>query len=77
MVCARRPWQQPVLFEDTTIADIAGSHGRTSAQILRRWHLQADPDHIRENIAIFDFTLDDDEMRRMGALERVQRFSTY
>lgn len=75
-----------VLFEDATIADIARSHGRTPAQILLRWHLQAgniaipgssDPDHIRENIAIFDFTLSDDEMRGMGDLERDQRFSTY
>ncbi len=75
-----------VLFEDPTIADIAGSHGRTPAQILLRWHLQAgniaipgssDSDHIRENIAIFDFALDDDEMRRMSDLERDQRFSTY
>lgn len=72
-----------VLFEDPTIVDIAGSHGRTPAQILLRWHLQAgniaipgssDSDHIRENIAIFDFALDEHEMRR---LERSQRFSTY
>lgn len=75
-----------ILFDDPTIADIARSHGRTPAQVLLRWHLQAgniaipgssDPVHIRENIAIFDFTLDDDEMRAMGDLERGQRFSTY
>ncbi len=75
-----------VLFGDQTIADIAQSHARTPAQVLLRWHLQtgnvaipgsSDPDHIREDISIFDFELSADEMGRIRALDRGQRFSTY
>ena len=51
------------LFGNETIEDIAGSHGKTPAQVILRWHLQAgyvtipgsqNPDHILENISIFD-----------------------
>ena len=75
-----------VLFNDPTIAAIAGAHGKTSAQVILRWHLQAgniaipgssNPDHILENISIFDFELTDDEMARMTALDRNDRFADY
>ena len=75
-----------ILFNDPTIAAIAGVHGKTSAQVILRWHLQAgniaipgssNPDHILENISIFDFELTDDEMARMTALDRNDRFADY
>ena len=75
-----------VLFNDPTIAAIAGAHGKTSAQVILRWHLQAgniaipgssNPDHILENISIFDFELTDDEMAQMTALDRNDRFADY
>lgn len=75
-----------VLFSDSVISDIAKAHGKTSPQVLVRWHLQAgniaipgssNADHIRENISIFDFTLSDDEMRRITELDRRRRFSTF
>ena len=62
------------LFGNDTIMDIAETHGKTSAQIILRWHLQAgyvtipgsqNPDHILENYSIFDFELTDAEMQRM------------
>ena len=66
------------LFNNPTIAQIAQSHGKSSAQVILRWHLQAgsiaipgssNPDHIQENFEIFDFELSDDEMARIGALD--------
>lgn len=75
-----------VLFNDPTIAAIAGAHGKTSAQVILRWHLQAgniaipgssNPDHILENISIFDFELTDDEMAQMTGLDRNDRFANY
>ena len=75
-----------ILFNDLTIAGIAQAHGKTSAQVILRWHLQAgniaipgssNPDHILENISIFDFELTDDEMAQMTALDRNDRFADY
>jgi diketogulonate reductase-like aldo/keto reductase len=54
----------------------AAHHRRTPAQIVLRWHLQqgcvaipksADPGRIRENLAVFDFVLDAEEMTAISA----------
>lgn len=64
------------------IAELAQRHQRTPAQIILRWHLQCGlivipksvtPERIRENIALFDFSLSDDEMRAIRQLDRGQR----
>ncbi len=74
------------LFDDETIADIAKAHGKTSAQIILRWHLQAgniaipgssNEAHIQENYEIFDFSLSDVEMERMTAINKDERFASY
>ncbi len=74
------------LFEDETISEIAKAHGKTSAQIILRWHLQAgniaipgssNEDHIQENYEIFDFELTNEEMERMTALDKNERFASY
>ncbi len=71
------------LFRDPVIRQIAEAHGRTPAQVILRWHMQeglsaipgsSNPDHIRENIAIFDFELSDEEMARIRSLDREERF---
>lgn len=72
-----------ILLNDETIVSIAQAHGRTAAQVILRWHLQAghiaipgssNPDHILENISIFDFELTDAEMAKMAALNTGNRF---
>ena len=72
-----------ILFSDPAIAQ---AHGKTSTQVILRWHLQAgniaipgssNPDHILENISIFDFELTDEEMAQMTALDRNDRFADY
>ena len=74
------------LFNDEVISGIAEAHGKTSAQIILRWHLQAgniaipgssNEDHIQENIEIFDFALTDEEMEQMTGLDRNERFAGY
>lgn len=56
-----------------------GAAGRTPAQVALRWLLQqgvaaiprsSNPVHLAENFQVFDFTLDDGDMRRIGALAR-------
>lgn len=72
-----------ILFTDPIIAEIAKAHKKSPAQIILRWHLQSgnvvmpgstNPDHIRENCALYDFDLSNDEMRRIDTLDRQQRF---
>lgn len=72
-----------VLLKDPTIMEIAKAHGKTAAQVILRWHIQegfsvipgaSNPDYIKENIDIFDFTLTDDEMAEMRGLNKERRF---
>lgn len=61
------------------IEEIAESHERTPAQVVLRWHLQkgnivfpksVQEKRLRENIDIFGFTLHDDEVAAIDALDR-------
>jgi diketogulonate reductase-like aldo/keto reductase len=67
------------LFDDKVLAAIAESRGRTVAQVALRWLIQqnvaaiprsSNPARIAANLNVFDFTLSDDEMKRIGALKR-------
>ncbi|MCD8484342.1 aldo/keto reductase [Candidatus Woesebacteria bacterium] len=68
---------------DPVVVDIATAHGVTPAQVLIRWSLQrglvvipksTNPNRIAENFAVFAFTLTDEEMNRLNALDRGHRF---
>ncbi len=74
------------LFNDPVIAGIAAAHGKSSAQVIIRWHLQAgnicipsssNEQHIIEDYDVWDFELTDEEMSQMEALERDDRFADY
>ncbi|MDE6401544.1 MAG: aldo/keto reductase, partial [Clostridiales bacterium] len=74
------------MLGDETISSIARAHGVTSAQVILRWHLQrgvvaipgsSNPDHIRENISVFHFSLSDDEMSAIAALDRNEKHDWY
>jgi 2,5-diketo-D-gluconate reductase A len=65
--------------DDETIRAVADEVGRTPAQVALRWHIQrgdivfpksVTPARIVENFALFDFELDDDQMERVGSLDR-------
>ena len=58
----------------------------TSAQVVLRWNLQrgivvipgsSNPDHIRENLDLFGFSLTDDEMNQIAALDRNEEHDWY
>ncbi|MFP8886234.1 MULTISPECIES: aldo/keto reductase [Streptomyces] len=70
------------LLEDPVIAELARKHGRTPAQVVLRWHLQlgnvvipksVTPSRIEENIDVFSFVLDDDDMTGMSTLDNGAR----
>jgi 2,5-diketo-D-gluconate reductase A len=66
------------LLKHPALVALAGKHARTVAQVILRWHLQRGhmvipksqtPARIRENIAIFDFALDQADMQAIAALD--------
>ena len=65
------------------IQPFADKYNKTPAQIILRWHFQTDwvlipksvnPDRIAENAQIFDFTLEDDDVTAINALDRRKKF---
>ncbi|GAA3026235.1 aldo/keto reductase [Streptomyces glomeratus] len=70
------------LLEVPAIVAIAQKHNRTPAQVVLRWHLQlgnivipksVTPSRIRENIEVFDFSLDTEDMAAISALNEDRR----
>jgi 2,5-diketo-D-gluconate reductase A len=70
------------VMEDPTIAAIGAAHGKTSAQVMLRWHLQqgrsaipksTNPGRIAENFGVFDFELSMGELTAIDALETGMR----
>ncbi|MEN5169334.1 aldo/keto reductase [Brevundimonas pondensis] len=64
---------------DETLQRIGAKHGKSAAQVGLRWLIQqghialsktANPDRVAENIAVFDFALDDADMAAIAALTR-------
>ncbi|GAA2377414.1 aldo/keto reductase [Streptomyces cuspidosporus] len=73
------PLAQGAVLGDDAITTIAAQHGKSPAQVVLRWHLQlgnivipksVTPARIRENLHVFDFTLSDEEMAAIAALDR-------
>lgn len=67
------------VLEDPVIREIARAHGKTVPQVILRWHVQlgavplpkaTSPARQRENIAVFDFALSDEEMMAVSSLGR-------
>lgn len=74
------------LLENETIKAIADSHGVSSAQVILRWDLQrgivvipgsSNPEHIKENLDLFDFQLTDKEMEDINALDKNEKHDWY
>jgi 2,5-diketo-D-gluconate reductase B len=68
------------LFKDPVLADIAQGRGKTLAQIALRWLIQqgnvvpiprsSNSLHMAQSLRVFDFELNDEEMRRIFSLKR-------
>ncbi|MFJ8028210.1 aldo/keto reductase [Streptomyces sp. NPDC096311] len=66
------------VMDDPAVTAIAQAHGKSAAQVLLRWHLQqgrsairksTNPRRIAENFDVFDFSLADDELATIDALD--------
>lgn len=73
------------LLEELLFAKLGRKYGKSSAQIILRWHLQdgnvvipgsKNPEHIRANFDLFDFELTREEMAEIEALNKDKRYYT-
>ena len=62
--------------------DLAAKHGRTPAQVVLRWHVQlgnivipkaSSPERLADNLDVFGFELDADDLAALAALETGER----
>ena len=76
------PLAQGAVLDDPVITEIASAHNRTPGQIVLRWHVELGnvvfpksmtPSRIEENIDIFDFSLTQEEVDQIEALDRGMR----
>lgn len=84
-----KPREIPSVFTDTTINDIAKKHSKTPAQVAIRYLLElgvaaipksSNPKRIRENIDVFDFQLDQNDLKALKNLNqnyRIYAFSDF
>ena len=72
------------VLSEPTIKEVAETHDKTAAQVVLRWGTQrgtavipksTDPQHMRENLDIADFSLTEGEMNRISALNANRRFN--
>ena len=73
------------LLEEPLFAELAKKYGKTNAQVILRWHIQAgnivipgskNPAHIKDNFDLFDFSLTEEEMAKIAALDKDTRYYT-
>ena len=73
------------LLQEPVFAKLAEKYGKSNAQIILRWHIQAgnvvipgskNPEHIRANFDLFDFELTAEEMQEVQKLNKDKRYYT-
>lgn len=76
------PLGQGSALTNPVVLDIARKHGRTAAQIIIRWHLELGnivipksitPARIKENLHVFDFSLNASDMSALATLDNRKR----
>ena len=76
------------LFDEPTLAEIGAKYGKTTAQVILRWHIQRNTvvipksthyERMVQNMNVFDFSLTDEDMARIASLDKEQSsfFSHY
>ena len=72
------------VIETSVIRSIASDLERSPAQVVLRWGIQrgtsvipksSDPDHLAQNLALFDFELSDAQMSQIDTLDQNRRFN--
>lgn len=73
------------LINEPLFTELAQKYGKSNAQIILRWHIQdgnivipgsKNADHIRDNFNLFDFSLSDEEMAKIAAMDQKKRYYT-
>lgn len=73
------------LFEEPLFQELGKKYGKSSAQIILRWHIQAgnivipgskSPAHIQDNFDLFDFSLTAWEMAQISIMDKNVRYYT-
>ena len=73
------------LLEEPLFTQLGKKYGKTNAQIILRWHIQdgnivipgsKNPAHIKDNFDLFDFSLTEEEMEKIAALDKNTRYYT-
>ena len=71
-------------LENATVKEIAGAVSKTPAQVVLRWAVQrgtavipktSNADRLKENAALFDWTLSEEQMISLNALNTGRRFN--
>lgn len=73
------------LLEEPLFTQLGKKYGKTNAQIILRWHIQdgnivipgsKNPAHIKDNFDLFNFSLTEEEMAKIAALDKNTRYYT-
>jgi len=74
--------QGGALLSQPVLSQIAEKHGKTPAQVILRWHTQSqyiviprssNPERIAQNLDVFDFTLDDQDLQAIAHISQTGR----
>ena len=73
------------LLQEPLFSELGQKYGKTNAQVILRWHTQAgnivipgskNPVHIKDNFDLFDFSLDQKEMKQISVMDQKKRYYT-
>ena len=71
------------LQQEPLFTELAKKYGKSNAQIILRWHIQSgnivipgskNPEHIKSNLDLFDFSLTNEEMEKIAAMDQQKRY---
>lgn len=80
------PLGRGVVLEDSTLQQLAAKHQTSLAQVILRWHIQlgnivipkaSSAERIRQNLDVFEFVLDADDMETIRRLDSGQRMGSH
>ena len=73
------------LINENIFTELGKKYNKSNVQIILRWHIQegnivfpktTNKEHMKDNFNIFDFELTEDEMNKIKALDKNQRYFT-
>lgn len=71
------------LVNNPIFQELGEKYGKTPVQVILRWHIQMgyivipgsrNPDHIRDNLNIFDFELSNEDMAKIAVLDKEKKY---